>query len=128
MITAGVDVGSTAAKAVILKDNNIIGWAMLPTGWSPKKAGRQVMDQAMDMAGVTAAQVQGVVGTGYGRISLDFIDKAVTEITCHGMGANYYFPENGMVIDIGGQDSKIIVVNARGKVLNFLMNDKCAYG
>ncbi|MBM7854664.1 putative CoA-substrate-specific enzyme activase [Desulfohalotomaculum tongense] len=120
--------GSTAAKAVLLKDKKILGWAMIPTGWSPQKAGEEVLQRAVDAAGITAADIHRVVGTGYGRVALDFLDKAVTEISCHAMGANYYFPENKMVIDIGGQDSKVILVNKQGKVINFLMNDKCAAG
>lgn len=128
MITAGIDVGSTAAKAVLLKNKEILSWSVLPTGWSPREAGKKVLEQAVTKAEVNAADVKRVIGTGYGRVSLDFLDQAVTEITCHAMGANYYFPDNGLVIDIGGQDSKVIQVSKHGKVLNFLMNDKCAAG
>ncbi|MEG6615075.1 acyl-CoA dehydratase activase [Peptococcaceae bacterium 1198_IL3148] len=128
MITAGVDVGSTAAKAVILKEREILGWAIIPTGWSPRDAGKRVLNQALTMANVDVGGVERIIGTGYGRVALDFLDRAVTEITCHARGANYYYPEHGLVIDIGGQDSKIIKVNNQGKVLNFLMNDKCAAG
>lgn len=128
MITAGIDVGSSAAKAVLLKDNQVLSWAILPTGWSPGGAGKEVLNKALAKAEISADQVDKIVGTGYGRVALDFIDRAVTEITCHAMGANYYFPENTLVIDIGGQDSKVIQVNKTGKVLNFIMNDKCAAG
>ncbi len=128
MITAGIDVGSTAAKAVLLKDNQVLSWAILPTGWSPGRAGKEVLNKALTKAEITADDVDKIIGTGYGRVALNFIDRAVTEITCHAMGANYYFPENNLVIDIGGQDSKVIQVNKAGKVLNFIMNDKCAAG
>jgi predicted CoA-substrate-specific enzyme activase len=128
MITAGVDVGSTAAKAVILHGREVLGWSIIPTGWSPRDAGKTVLDQALTIAGVNAKHLEQIVGTGYGRVALDFLDRAVTEITCHARGANYYLPDNGLVIDIGGQDSKIIKVSNKGKVLNFLMNDKCAAG
>lgn len=141
MFFAGVDVGSMAAKAVILDWNNadansectkgekkIIGVATLPTGWSPKDAGRAVYDAALAKAGLSRHEMHKVIGTGYGRVALDFIDQAITEITCHGLGAAYYFPENSVIIDIGGQDSKVIKVNSQGKVLNFVMNDKCAAG
>ncbi len=128
MITAGVDVGSTAAKAVLLKGRQILSQAMIPTGWSPGRAGKDVLQQALAKANVKASEVKKIVGTGYGRVALNFIDQAVTEITCHALGANYYYPENSMVIDIGGQDSKVMLVNKKGKVLNFVMNDKCAAG
>ncbi|MBO8138512.1 MAG: 2-hydroxyglutaryl-CoA dehydratase [Desulfotomaculum sp.] len=128
MITAGIDVGSTAAKAVLLRDREILGWAVQPTGWSPKEAGKNVFQEAVKSAGVSAGQIEKVVGTGYGRVSLDFLDKAVTEISCHAMGAHFYYPNNEVIIDIGGQDSKVILKNDRGKVVNFLMNDKCAAG
>lgn len=106
MITAGIDVGSTAAKTVILNDKTILGWAVLPTGWSPQKAGEKVLDKAMTMAGVNAAAVERVVGTGYGRVSLDFLNKAATEITCHAMGANYYFPIMAWLLILVGRTVK----------------------
>lgn len=134
MYFAGVDVGSVAAKAVILNysqekiSHQIIARVTQPTGWSPKEAGKAVYLTALAQAGISSKDVKKVIGTGYGRVALDFIDQAVTEITCHGLGANYYFPENKLVIDIGGQDSKVIQVNSQGKVLKFIMNDKCAAG
>lgn len=124
----GVDVGSVAAKAVVLKNGEIAATVIQPTGWSPKTSGREVFERAMEKAGITSESVGYTVGTGYGRVALDFVDKAVTEITCHALGANHWFPENNLVIDIGGQDSKAILVNNRGKVENFVMNDKCAAG
>lgn len=128
MYYVGIDVGSVAAKAVLIEDGKILAKIIRPTGWSPKEAGREVFDAVLAEAGVSEDQVAGIVGTGYGRVALDFIDKAVTEITCHALGANYFFPNNNLVIDIGGQDSKAILVNPNGKVLNFVMNDKCAAG
>ncbi len=128
MIFAGIDVGSVAAKAVILQGREILAYTVEPTGWSPKQAGRLVYEQALQKAGLLPGDVKGIVGTGYGRVAMDFVDRAVTEITCHALGANYWFPENNLVIDIGGQDSKVILINNKGKVLNFVMNDKCAAG
>ncbi|ATW27482.1 acyl-CoA dehydratase activase [Candidatus Formimonas warabiya] len=128
MFFAGVDVGSVAAKALILQDREIIASAIEPTGWSPRGAGRSVFEKAAERAGIQPADLKRVIGTGYGRVSLDFIDQAVTEITCHAKGANYWFPDPALVIDIGGQDSKAIAVDGKGKVLNFVMNDKCAAG
>lgn len=128
MVYAGVDVGSVAAKAVILSDREILSFVIEPTGWSPKEAGRAVLAKALAQAGRTQADVNSVVATGYGRVSIDFADRAVTEITCHALGASYRYPENNLVIDIGGQDSKAILINDKGKVINFVMNDKCAAG
>lgn len=128
MLTAGIDVGSTATKAVIFDGTKILGQAVIPTGWNPKEAGRQVYAEALKEAGLTEKDVNKIIGTGYGRISLPFIDKKVTEITCHARGAKYLFPQTKTVIDIGGQDSKVISVNEDGTVADFVMNDKCAAG
>ncbi|MGE5508023.1 MAG: acyl-CoA dehydratase activase [Chitinophagales bacterium] len=128
MYFAGVDVGSVAAKCVILGGDRLLSSAIVPTGWSPKEAGRQVFEAALRAAGVQASAVARVVGTGYGRVALDFLDQAVTEITCHAVGAHRLFPDNDAVVDIGGQDSKAIKVGPGGKVLSFAMNDKCAAG
>lgn len=143
MIFAGIDVGSVAAKAVLINsipDNReitpvsgtlkaeILAAVTIPTGWSPRDAGKAAFNSVLEREGITRNDVSGIVGTGYGRIALDFIDRAVTEITCHALGASCFFPENNLVVDIGGQDSKAILVNSSGKVLNFVMNDKCAAG
>ncbi len=127
MISAGVDVGSTATKAVVF-GGGVLGKALLPTGWNPREAGLQALHEALRQASVTQQQVKAVVGTGYGRISLPFIDRKVTEVTCHARGANFLVPSTRLIVDIGGQDSKIIAVNADGSVADFLMNDKCAAG
>lgn len=127
MITVGVDVGSTAAKAVVF-DGGIRCYTVEPTGWSPRSAGKSVFTRVLTKAGITARDVGAVVATGYGRLALDFADRAVTEITCHARGAAYLLPGNSLVIDVGGQDSKAILVDSHGKVLKFVMNDKCAAG
>ena len=127
MPVAGIDVGSVAAKAVVLDEEKkiVLGRAVLPTGWNSREAGEQVMQAACRAAGVeTAARV---VGTGYGRVALPFADKVVTEISCHARGASWLFPATGVVLDIGGQDSKVIAVED-GAVQDFVMNDKCAAG
>lgn len=127
MITAGIDVGSTATKAVIF-DGTIKGFAIIPTGWNSKEAGRHVFTLALNNAGLKEQDVSLITGTGYGRISLPFIDRKVTEITCHAKGAKFLFPQTKTVIDIGGQDSKVISVADDGTVADFMMNDKCAAG
>lgn len=127
MLVAGVDVGSVATKVVIMK-NDTFYYKIAPTGWSPREAGSRVFRGLLSDLDCKENQVDFVVGTGYGRVSLGFADKVVTEITCHARGAAYLVPGASMVIDIGGQDSKAIKVDNQGKVLDFAMNDKCAAG
>lgn len=136
MYVAGVDVGSVAAKAVVLHteprampdSRGMAGFAVLPTGWNSREAGQQALEAACRKAGVPTSALACVVGTGYGRISLPFVHKVVTEITCHAKGAQHLFPETGVVLDIGGQDSKVIATEKDGAVSDFVMNDKCAAG
>lgn len=127
MITAGIDVGSTATKAVLF-DREIIGSVIMPTGWNPREAGLNAFEKVMEQSKIARHQVKKVIGTGYGRISLPFIDKKVTEITCHAKGAVFLFPSTRTVIDIGGQDCKVISIDEKGSVSDFVMNDKCAAG
>ena len=127
MPVAGVDVGSVAAKAVIFdpQSRSLLGKAVLPTGWNAREAGEKALAAACaDAGGIAASRI---VGTGYGRISLPFADQVVTEITCHARGASFLFPGTETVIDIGGQDTKIISVRD-GFVRDFVMNDRCAAG
>lgn len=123
----GIDIGSTSAKTIVLdKENNIIKKIVYPTGWSSKETSNKIYKELNKM-GFDKNNSQ-IVATGYGRISVDFADKCVTEITCHGKGANYLFDENKLlVIDIGGQDTKIIKIE-NNSVVDFLMNDKCSAG
>lgn len=130
MFVAGVDVGSVAAKAVVLDthDMRVAGWAVVPTGWNARQAGEQVLEAACCKAAISRQTLGRVVGTGYGRVSLPFAHRVVTEITCHARGAQFLFPETGIVLDIGGQDSKVIATETDGTVSDFVMNDKCAAG
>jgi predicted CoA-substrate-specific enzyme activase len=127
MISVGIDIGSTATKAVVF-NGEILGQALLPTGWDPKEAGLLAFQGALDMAGITEDRVEHIVGTGYGRISLPVFTRRVTEITCHARGAHHLHPGTRTVIDIGGQDCKVISLNTDGSVADFIMNDKCAAG
>lgn len=129
MLTIGIDIGSVATKAVMMEDGKkIIAKHIRPTGWSPKESGKRVYQELLDQGGMQSSQIEKVIGTGYGRIAMDFADKVVTEITCHGKGAHFLHPKTETIIDIGGQDSKVIRINKEGQVLDFLMNDKCAAG
>lgn len=130
MPVAGVDVGSVAAKAVIFDECSatILAHSIIPTGWNPRQAGEDALARACALAGIDRQALKRIVGTGYGRIALPFANKTVTEITCHALGAIHLFPETGVVLDIGGQDSKAITVDTSGVVQDFVMNDKCAAG
>jgi predicted CoA-substrate-specific enzyme activase len=128
MITVGIDVGSITTKAAIVKDGNLLADKIIKTGYNAKDAGQAVFDDILADAGLTAFEVEVAVSTGYGRSSVDFAQKAITEITCHAIGAHYLNPAVRSVIDIGGQDSKAIAIDAKGGVTDFAMNDKCAAG
>jgi predicted CoA-substrate-specific enzyme activase len=127
MISVGIDIGSTATKAVVF-DDLVRGRAVVPTGWDPREAALCALREALARADVLEGQVGAIVGTGYGRISLPIFDRRVTEITCHARGAHHLQPETRTVIDIGGQDSKVIALDEAGRVGDFIMNDKCAAG
>lgn len=128
MPVAGVDIGSLTAKAVILRDGEVLGTSLVPTGHASRKSGRRALDIALEGAGLAEAGLDMIVATGYGRLAVDFTEEKVTEITCHARGAHHAIPEARTVIDLGGQDSKAIAIDDRGKVLDFVMNDKCAAG
>ncbi len=128
MITAGIDIGSISTKAAIVKDGILLGSVVIPTGYNVSKAGEKVFQILLDQLELNSGEVTSVVSTGYGRNRVEFADKAVTEITCHATGAYFLNPEIRTVIDIGGQDSKAIVIDENGRVMDFIMNDKCAAG
>ena len=159
MYVAGIDVGSVAAKAVVLEilpdgGSQVAGRAVLPTGWNTAEAGEFALNNACEAAAMARNDLRHVTATGYGRIALPFADKTVTEISCHARGAAHLFPRAGLVLDIGGQDSKVISLDIPreseavsfdaaggagslgalktatkpGAVRDFLMNDKCAAG
>lgn len=130
-IAAGVDVGSTQTKAVIMSDNGgvkILARALVDTGANVQRAAERAFDTCCQQAGLHASDIGFVVGTGYGRYKIAFGNTQMTEITCHAKGASFLCPGTRTVIDMGGQDSKAISVGAKGEVLDFVMNDKCAAG
>lgn len=127
-LTAGVDVGSLTAKAVILRDNEILAWDIIPTGPDSTESATEVMEKALSKADLTLEDIVGIVSTGYGRVVVPFSMKAVTEISCHAKGANWFFPDVRTILDMGGQDCKGISCDENGKVTKFVMNDKCAAG
>jgi len=128
MITAGIDIGSITAKCAVMDGEKLLGTRVIFTGYSAENAGVRVFEELLAELGLDARQVEKIVSTGYGRNSVKFSHKAVTEITCHGAGAHYLNPKVRTIIDIGGQDSKAIALEKDGKVKDFVMNDKCAAG
>ena len=130
MICAGVDVGSIVAKAAVYDGvaGEVLATANQLTGWSPRESGSAALYAALDAARVGLDDLACVVGTGYGRVSLPFADETVTEISCHARGAHFLDPAVRTVIDIGGQDSKVIALDGSGHPRDFAMNDRCAAG
>jgi predicted CoA-substrate-specific enzyme activase len=126
---AGVDVGSTQTKSVIVnEERQIVGRSLLPTGANVIRAAEMAFQEALQTAGVREEEVEYVVGTGYGRYKVTFGNTQVTEISCHGRGAVQMFPATRTVVDMGGQDTKAIRVSPVGEIVDFCMNDKCAAG
>ena len=128
MRTVGIDIGSITAKAALVEDGGLVGSKIILTGYNSEQAGLQVYAELLQELGKDRESIDKVVSTGYGRSSVKFADKAVTEIICHGAGAFFFNPEVRSLVDIGGQDSKALVIDGQGKVKNFVMNDKCAAG
>lgn len=127
MVSVGIDIGSVCAKAIAY-DGRIINRLIMPTGWNPKETGKALYERLIFDTGIKAEDITAVVATGYGRVSAPFASKKVTEITCHSRGAAFLDSEARTVIDVGGQDSKVISIDEKGNVLEFMMNDKCAAG
>jgi bzd-type benzoyl-CoA reductase Q subunit len=129
IISAGVDVGSVSSQAVIMVDGKLYAYSNMRTGSDSPKSAENAMNWALEDTGMTLDNVHYVVGTGYGRVNVPFAKRAITEIACHARGANFmYGPTIKTVLDMGGQDCKAIRVDEKGKVVAFLMNDKCAAG
>ncbi len=128
---AGVDVGSTQTKAIIIdEDLRIVGRALIDTGANVTIAAERAYELALADGDIHEEKegVGFIVGTGYGRYKVTFGDTQTTEISCHGRGAVHMFPDTRTVLDMGGQDTKAIKVSPSGEILDFSMNDKCAAG
>lgn len=129
MLFSGVDVGSLSTEVVIIDEaGRLVSSCIALTGPSSRNAALRSWERALAEAGAGEDDVTHIVATGYGRKQVPFAKKTVTEITCHARGASHLHAATRTIIDIGGQDTKVIRVDARGRVLNFLMNDKCAAG
>jgi predicted CoA-substrate-specific enzyme activase len=126
---AGVDVGSTQTKAIIINEEaEIVSRSLVDTGANVVKAAEQAFHKALVDGDLREEEVEYVVGTGYGRYRVTFGNTQVTEISCHARGSVKMFPKTHTVLDMGGQDTKAIRVSETGEVLDFCMNDKCAAG
>ncbi len=131
MITAGIDIGSVTTKVIILGEEKVLARAVCPTGAYPQRAAQEVLEKALEEATLSRVDLGCIVSTGYGRRSIDFGDRVITEISAAGRGASHLGSPNGVirtVIDLGGQDSKVISLDEKGKVVDFVMNDRCAAG
>lgn len=128
MFVAGIDIGSRGSKAVIMEDSKMVSSSICETGPESAKTARFTIDQALNGTGLSLENIGYVVATGYGRVLVPFAKANVSEISCHARGANWYFPSVRTILDMGGQDCKAINCDEKGRVTNFIMNDKCAGG
>lgn len=129
IITAGCDVGSVSSQAVIMVDGELYAYSNMRTGSDSPDSAMRAMKWALEDTGLAIDDIRYSIGTGYGRVNVPFAQRTITEIACHARGANFmYGPTVRTVLDMGGQDCKAIHCDERGKVLTFLMNDKCAAG
>jgi predicted CoA-substrate-specific enzyme activase len=127
VISAGIDAGAATTKVLLLKDREIMGYRIAGTAFDFLTASGNMFDELLASVNIGREEIGKVYATGYGRNSISFADKSISEITAHAKGTSFLFPEVKGIIDVGGQDSKVIVVED-GKVADFLMNDKCAAG
>jgi len=129
ILTAGIDVGSTYTKAVILDDNNaILGQALINTGFKLAEVSRQVYDSALKNAGLSETDIAYVVSTGFGRHMASFSDAQATDLTASARGATFLFPKTRTILDVGGQTMKATRIDEAARVKSFRLNDKCAAG
>jgi (R)-2-hydroxyacyl-CoA dehydratese activating ATPase len=128
MFSVGIDIGSITTKSAILNDGRLIGTKLMFTGYNAEAAGKKIFAEIVQEADIGDAEKIKIVATGYGRASVTNAHKAITEISCHAAGARFLNDKIRFIIDIGGQDSKAILLDVDGKIKNFVMNDKCAAG
>lgn len=129
MHVAGIDLGSATGKVVILKDNKIVSWSVVRATAIPEKTALIALEEAALKAGLSPdSSFAHITGTGYGRSGVPFINDNFSEIICHAKGARWLHPQVRTIIDVGGQDCKVISVSESGKVVDFAMNNKCAAG
>jgi benzoyl-CoA reductase subunit A len=129
IVTAGIDVGSVSSQAVIMVNNQIYAYSNIRTGSDSPQSAERALNYAIEETSLSASRIDYYVGTGYGRANVPMADRTVSEISCHAKGAIYIYGKNvRTILDVGGQDCKVIQCNEEGKIIRFLMNDKCAAG
>ena len=128
MYTLGIDIGSTTAKAVVLKDGGEIVSSSIVIATVGTDGVSQAIENVFQESGVGRDQIRFSVATGYGRKTYEGVDMQLSELTCHAVGVHHEFDDVRTVIDIGGQDAKVLSLNEQGRMVNFVMNDKCAAG
>jgi predicted CoA-substrate-specific enzyme activase len=128
MLSAGIDIGSSSAKAVIMDEGYIVAYSLIPTGAHSATAASRAMELVLEKSKLSMNDIAFTVSTGYGRVNVPFAQKNITEISCHARGVNWFFPQVRTVLDMGGQDCKAIKCDEAGRVMNFALNDKCAAG
>lgn len=126
MISAGIDIGSRTTKAVLWDGERIVSKSLVPTGWNPEQSSESALQKAS--GSLKRAEIAKIIATGYGRVTTKIADKTITEITAHARGVASVLPDTKTLIDIGGQDSKAIILEEGGLVSDFAMNDRCAAG
>lgn len=129
IVTVGIDVGSVSSQAVVITDGQVYAYSNMRTGSDSPESARNALNLGLEGTSMPESRIDYCIGTGYGRVNVPMADRSITEIACHARGAHFiYGPEVRTVLDIGGQDCKAIRCDEKGKVTNFLMNDKCAAG
>lgn len=128
MTTIGIDIGSTTSKGIISKGNKVIAQTILDTAFKEINRAELVLQRLLKLSNLKKRDIDCIAATGYGRVSAPFADKTITEITCHAKGMHHLLPSVRTIIDIGGQDCKIITMDENGIVLDFNMNDRCSAG
>lgn len=129
IVTVGIDVGSVSSQAVVMTDGQVYAYSNMRTGSDSPESARNALNFGLEGTDMPESRIDYCIGTGYGRVNVPMADRSITEIACHARGAHFiYGPGVRTVLDIGGQDCKVIRCDEKGKVVNFLMNDKCAAG
>lgn len=128
MISCGIDVGSLSGEAVVMEGRDLLGYSIVRTGHDSTSTAKEALEMVLKKTGLSQAQINYTVATGYGRVIVPFAQRNISEISCHARGANFLFPMARTILDMGGQDCKAIRCDERGRLVRFLMNDKCAAG
>ena len=128
MLTLGIDIGSTTSKAAIIENGSkIVAKNIIPVG-TGTRGPEEVFKSVLDQLHIKSNEINRIVATGYGRMKFEHADRELSEISCHGKGVRFLIPDVRTIIDIGGQDAKVLQLNDKGLLENFIMNDKCAAG